>query len=289
MIKCIKTELWKAFHNHSFYLALTLGLIICIVQIVQVAIDVHSLIPRILSATEYGGNPGYTGISLFINWIGTNGYYYGGKLFFTVWPILAALPFGWSYAKERRDGVYNQIVTRCNAKTYYIAKYLSVFTTGGLSFVIPVGANLFILATFCPYDVVEIMNMPGVFNYHFLSTMYYTTPWLFALIWCGIQYLWGGIAACLCFLAGSRYRLTLFTTLYPFIILFIFECLFSMLRRSGLIPALYNLMLSPMQLAQPIPISGAANPSWAIFGSMGILFVLSITAGYRQVVKRELV
>lgn len=289
MKNCIKTELWKAVHDKMFFLALLLGMIVCTIQIIQVAIDVNALILRIHAAAEKGLHSGYTGISIFINWIGIDGYYFGGKLFFYLWPVLAALPFGWSYAKERKDGVYNQIVTRCSAKQYYAAKYLSVFITGGLAIAIPVVLNLLILAMFCPYDIVNIMSLPNVFNFHFLSALYYTKPWVYALIWCGIQFLWGGAAACLCFVAGIRFRLSIITILFPFASLFIIDCLYTMLRGTGLIPQLYNLMLSPMQLAQPIPIAGAANPAWAIFGALGLLIAVSFLTGYRQVVKRELV
>lgn len=289
MKNCIKAELWKAVHDKMFLLSLFLGLLVCIIQVIQVAIDVNALIPNILTAVEAGSNPGYTGISIFINWIGIDGYYFGSKLFFYLWPVLAALPFGWSYAKERKDGVYNQIVTRCSAKQYYLAKYFSVFVTGGLAIAIPVILNLIILATFCPYDIVSIMNLPNVFNFHFMSALYYTNPWAYALIWCGIQFLWGGAAACLCFVAGTRFRLSIITILFPFASLFIIDCLYTMLRSTALIPQLYNLMLSPMQLAQPIPINGSANPAWAIFGVLGIIITVSFLSGYRQVVKRELV
>lgn len=289
MKNCIKTELWKATHDKMFLLSLLLGLIVCIIQVVQVAIDVNALIPGILSDAEMGGNPGYTGISIFFNWIGIDGYYFGSRLFFFLWPIFVALPFGWSYAKERKDGVYNQIVTRCGTKQYFIAKYLAVFTTGGLALVIPVLLNLLILAMFCPYDVLTIMSGANIFNYHFMSALFYTKPWIYALVWCGIQFLWGGAVACLCFVAGTLFRLSILTILFPFASLFIIDSLYTMLRSSAIVPQLYNLMLSPIQLAQPIPLSGAANPAWAIFGILGLLIAVSFLIGYRQVVKRELV
>lgn len=288
MKNCIKTELWKAIHNRMFLLSLLLGLLVCTIQIIQVAMDVNEIIPRILDSKD-GSNPGYSGISLFFNWIGTDGFYFGSRLFFFLWPILASLPFGWSYAKERKDGLYNQIVTRCSAKDYYIAKYIAVFTTGGLAVVIPVMLNLFVLATFCPYDVLDIMNMSNVFNYHFLASLYYTKPWVYAFIWCGIQFLWGGAGACLCFVTGTKFRLSLITILFPFILMLIIDSLYTMLCSSGVFPQLYNLMLSPIQLAQAVPTTGAANPGWAVFGVLSILIAVSFYAGYRQVVKRELV
>ena len=87
MKNCIKTELWKATHDKMFLLSLLLGLIVCIIQVVQVSIDVNALIPGILSDAEMGRPSGYTGISIFFNWIGIDGYYFGSRLFFFLWPV----------------------------------------------------------------------------------------------------------------------------------------------------------------------------------------------------------
>ena len=91
------------------------------------------------------------------------------------------------------------------------------------------------------------------------------------------------------FVAGTLFRLSILTILFPFASLFIIDSLYTMLRSSAIVPQLFNLMLSPIQLAQPVPVSGAANPAWAIFGILGLLIAVSFLIGYRQVVKRELV
>ena len=60
--------------------------------------------------------------SLFHAWMGNTGSY-GSAMFFTVWPVLAAMAFGWSYNNERISGVYNQIAIRVGRKRYFTAKH----------------------------------------------------------------------------------------------------------------------------------------------------------------------
>ena len=70
MGNCIRTEMWKAFHNKMMRSALLIGFILVIADLVQTAITVSDL------GASYAHSPGgYDGCSLFVNWIGVNGNY----------------------------------------------------------------------------------------------------------------------------------------------------------------------------------------------------------------------
>ena len=90
MGNCIRTEMWKAFHNKMMRSALLIGFILVIADLVQTAITVSDL------GASYAHSPGgYDGCSLFVNWIGVNGVTVGAVVFYAVWPFLAAMPYGW--------------------------------------------------------------------------------------------------------------------------------------------------------------------------------------------------
>ena len=112
--------------------------------------------------------------------------------------------------------------------------------------------------------------------------LYFTIPWLYALLWCGIDFLWGGTAACLCFVVGSKLRLQALTILVPYVIFYMLDWAASLLNSYGDVP--YE--ISPMELPQAF--TWRPNPGWIIFLEMGVLLAVGLIFGYRQVVKREL-
>ena len=107
MGNCIRTEMWKAFHNKMMRSALLIGFILVIADLVQTAITVSDL------GASYAHSPGgYDGCSLFVNWIGVNGVTVGAVVFYAVWPFLAAMPYGWSLYEDNRSHMTNNILTR---------------------------------------------------------------------------------------------------------------------------------------------------------------------------------
>lgn len=277
----LKAELWKALHNPMFYAALILGCLISSINVVENLITAEQ-IKSIIFAEDHTGSQSPWGFSLFLLWMPVNGASYGRYLFYLVWPVLAAMPFGWSYLQERRGGLYNQLVSRMGRKSYYVTKYIAVFISGGLVVVVPVLLNLLFNATFCPYVLPNILNMLRISDGYFLSELYFTVPWAYALIWCGVDFLLGGAAAGLCFVAGTRLRLQVMTILTPFALLLVVDAVYTALRsRFG-----WNVELSPLQLATAVP--NNFNPEWVVGSACLILAFVGFGIGYWQVAHHEL-
>ena len=145
MGNCIRTEMWKAFHNKMMRSALLIGFILVIADLVQTAITVSDL------GASYAHSPGgYDGCSLFVNWIGVNGVTVGAVVFYAVWPFLAAMPYGWSLYEDNRSHMTNNILTRVPYSQYLTAKMAAVFVSGGIAIALPVTADLFASAMICP-------------------------------------------------------------------------------------------------------------------------------------------
>lgn len=191
MYNCLTAELWKAIHNRLFFYSLAIGIGLALADVIQNAEAVQRM-TEILIELDQDGIPvamDHEGFSLFIRWISVNGYTYGNQVFYLIWPILVAIPYGWSYFEDRKEGVYNHLVCQSGRKNYFISKYIATYISGGLAIMLPVLLNLLMNALICPYCVPSVSSsINSIFNGWFLAEIYYTNPWLFALIWCGIIY-----------------------------------------------------------------------------------------------------
>lgn len=285
MKHCIRTELRKACQNRMLYAALGIGIVISLINVLETATVVHQLTEKTISYIENTGQwAGFAGCSLFIKWIAVNGTSFGYRAFYFVWPIMAAMPYGWSYYEERKNGVYNQIVSRCGKNAYFTAKFIAVFVSGSLATATPVLLNLLVNATICPAITPMVQSsLVAIFDGNAFSELYYSHPWVHSILWCLIDGCWGGVAACLCFLLGAKPRFQILVTLFPFVLLVMVEWLCdSIVKMVGL-----TVTFSPMSLAAAA--GPYANPEWAVFGVMLTLFVLSVLIGRKQVVGIELV
>lgn len=279
MRNAIRVELYKSFYNRWFCVAVLIGIVLCFFNIIE---NIQLMDNYGYFANEIDCN--YGSLSLFVHWLSINGTSLSFRLLYFVWPILVSMPFGWSYCQERRSGVYNQIVSRCDRMTYFISKYIAVFVSGGVALALPVFLNLMINALICPAltpNVNDYLSM--VYDGNFLSQLYYTVPWLYSLIWCGMEFLWGGAVACLCFIVGAKPRLQVITILTPFVLLIVLDTICAILLSFWHC----NLSLSPLNLAAAA--SANQNPEWLLFLEIGILIAVSFTVGRWQVVKHELV
>lgn len=283
MKNTLKTELWKAFHNNMLILSLSIGILLAIADVAQNAGLVAELTEITLESVANGSGSGaHGGYSLFVLWIAANGMNFGSRNFYLIWPVLAALPFGWSYFQERRNGAYNQVICRTGRNTYYAAKYLSVFISGGVAISVPVTLNLLLNALVCP-DSIPLLGVTPIMNGSFFSALYYTKPWLHSLIWCGVDFLWGGVVSCLCLAFGTTFRYQIMVILAPFMCMFAFNAAYPLIvNLTGI-----SLNFSPLQMAEVA--TQNPNPEWLVISVIGVLFLTSLIAGYWQVTKHEFV
>lgn len=279
MWRSVKIELYKVFHNRWLWAAIIIGVAITSVNLIE---NIQRMEAYGYKVGDIGGN--YRGLSLFVHWIAIAGTSMGFRIFYFVWPILAAMPFGWSYRQERRNGVYDQMVFRNGRRNYYIAKFFTVFVSGGLAVALPVLFNLLANAMICPALLPHVNDsISMVFDGNFLSNVYYTSPWLYSLVWCCVEFFWGGSVACLCFLVGAKPHLQVIVVLLPFVSLVALDvlCAFMLNYRQC------NLTLSPLNLAAAS--SANQNPEWLIIAEICMMTMISFVGGYWQVVKHELV
>ncbi len=288
MRKALRTELWKATHNPYFYLAIGLGFAIALGDMVQNAMLTQQYTERLLEGLEAGYLSGaHDGFSLFTRVFPyCPGRNYATVLYMIAWPILAAMPYAWSYSDDRKSGMYNQIVSRTGAGQYITAKYLAVFLSGGLVVSFTTLAELLLSALVSPYAMLSPGGVSGVNSDRFLAGLFYTNPWAHALIWCGVVFFLGGAAAGLAFLVGTRVKLRVLVILSPFAMLYVWHMFYYFVLNMYFYEYL-PLTLSPQDLIQVI--GGNGNSELHIALMIGFLTALGLGAGFWQVKGHELV
>lgn len=284
MRKCVREEIGRALRSRMFWGALLIGFLFSAVNIAESLTRAEELHARNLECLAYGMkiNMSSAGFSLFISWIALHATGLGSNLFYFLLPVLAALPYGWSYNQDRRSGYYAQAVTRMGKRRYFAAKYTAVFVSGGLIAMLPVAADLLVCAMLLPDQAVRVNNLLLlVLDYSFASVLLYTRRWLYALIWCAMTFLWGGTFACMCFLPGTRLRLSALVTLTPFALL---------LGVDALLGALQELLDTDLFSVQYLvwPGANSRNPGWAVLTVLAALILLTAAVCWWRVTRHEL-
>ena len=200
------------------------------------------------------------------------------------WPILVAIPYGWSYCREKKTGSYLQEMIRAGRKAYFKAKYTALFLSGGLIAAFPFLLNLMINATFCPYVLPDpAAGTYPVMNGWFLSKLFYTHPWYWALIWVGMAFLIGGVTAGLCLVPGDTFRFGTLVVLFPYALFYLIDVLLTTFVYNRIST---TKMFLPSALIMAVPPS--ANPPWLVFTQIFIIFLLGTGIGWYWIVKHEL-
>lgn len=287
MSGALKVELWKAKHNRFFWLALIGGIVIALYHTIETIPMVQEARYNNLIIQQSLGIPGLGDpdpCSLFLYWMPFTGYTYGSFLFYEIWPLLAAMPFAWSYSQECYSGYYLQSISRVNRITWFHAKFLAAFISGGIVTAIPLVVSLLAQATFSPAILMEytMMQVIGISNADFLSSLYYTHPWIYCICWCGVQFLFGGMAAVTVFLFGSKLRFVYLAILLPYGLLYCLAALGTAFNAFVDVPFETNIL--HMAMAAPLN----HNPGWLILSCIGILISVSYLAGFYRVVHYDL-
>ena len=110
MKNVLQIELNKAIKTRYFAISIIIGTMIGIVGLVYNVNLVYN------SQIYDGINPCYEGFTLFNHWIGGEGFSLGSSLYFFVFPLLIALPYGWSFCGEKNSQISGNIYCRwsCN-------------------------------------------------------------------------------------------------------------------------------------------------------------------------------
>lgn len=283
-LNMIRLECKKAVCNKFFLLAILIG---CGITASSFVPDIQPYYRDLSFLREIQGphNPYLPLESLFNHWIGSEAVSAGSGNFFFIFPLLIAIPYGWSYCAERRSGYLRSVVLRAGKLRYYGAKYLAVFVTGGLAMVVPLMFNFLVTALFVPAVTPDPSYQTGygIAGASLLSLVFYTRPFLYVFLYLLLDFAFCGLLACLCFALAAFIKSRVVVVMLPLFILLAFQYFcnsFIYASFTGI-----HKELSPMYFLRPAP--AAYDASWAVIGAEAAVlflftFFFSVVRGTRH-------
>lgn len=181
MKRLLKYELNRAFLNRWFFVALAIGCGLAVACAAKAHIDFAQGEAGKLVSDEWLG---FTVGGCYGLWMGMGAI--EGALryvFFILAPLLAVMPYAWSYRSDLIDGVANQVAVRADKTSYLFARAVAVFLSAFAVIAVPYLLNLAILACLVPAytpDITEVLYL-AVQDPEFLSALLYTKPLLYVL------------------------------------------------------------------------------------------------------------
>jgi hypothetical protein len=220
-------ELKKAFCSKKFLFGMCLLLLFSILSAVYMIESRAGYNPDAILAGMKDGkftrNPDLALFTFYNSWMGGDDLSLASSLFYTLLPVGAALPFGWSYYLERKTGYLKNIYTRVGKGTYLAGKTIAVFLSGAT--VVAIGLVVNVMLVFAKIPVITPFAGYNFYNHIYFcnlwADLYFSVPWLYVLLFCLLDVFYGGVFALLTFAMGFFFC-NIFAVLFtPFLLMLI--------------------------------------------------------------------
>lgn len=264
-MRVFKIELWKAFHNKGFLVACLMGVVI---EVLNLGYNIW-YVGYVTNGSLEGADIG-AGFALFLRWVSADGYTLSYTLFLILFPLIAIMPFGWSFFSERKNGYQNQMLCRRNKVQYFTAKYAAIFLSGAGIIALILIVNLLLNAMVLPARAPEPDMISTVSAGEMFSMLYYTHPWSYCWIWIGISSLWGGMIASTSMLTAFIFKRNIYVLVVPFVLYQVLD---------------YLAYISPVQYF--LIAGNVTQKFWFVAASMAINFFLTYVLGLLIYCRKE--
>lgn len=284
MCSVLKLELKIAFKNKFFWISVVLGCLITLLSFEHMVNMYYEGMSAISgNSTDIIYDP-HIGINTVFNcWIGGEPFSLGSSIYFFVFPLLIALPYGWSYSEERKCGYRRMMITKTGKKKYYCAKYVAVFLSGGVAMVLPLIFNFWMTLLVVPAILPDVtMNMfYGVFGGSFLAELYYTVPFLYVAIYLFIDFVYCGFLVCICMAVSGIVRQKWGVVLIPFLLLLFVHVITDYIYSD---PSVAYKELSPLYFLRGVEVRYSFSGSIILLFAIGLLVIslIGIIKEYRN-------
>lgn len=225
-----REELKRSICGTGMSMALVIGCVIAVVHVIQ-----YQLPARHMNLAVDMGNESITSLFVVVDtWLAGNSINLESFIYFLVLPILAALPFGTSYFGDSQSGVLKGIYMRTSRKEYLSAKYLAAFLSGGLVVVLPLILNLLCAMVLLPNTGAEIVwPHNGIDGTKMLFGLYYAHPTVYIFIYLCIDFILGGIFACVALSCSFLTDYKVIVAICPFFLQLIIHVLCTLAFKVG--------------------------------------------------------
>ncbi len=167
--------------------------------------------------------------SAYIRWIGADAYEMQSYWYYLILPLLAVFPFAGTMFTDLKSGYANQIFLRSNRETYFKAKFMITFLSGGLCCVVPLVINFLLTATVCPLHYPDLSIGIGPAAYCIGSRLYYMRPFLYWILYMCFDFVMCGSFAVAALVFSFFVDYQMIALLLPFGIYYFLFCFGGML------------------------------------------------------------
>ena len=283
-------EFRKAFVSKKFLLGAALLLIFSMLSAVYMIESRAGYNPTSIMESMKDGeltrNPTLSLITFYNSWVGGDELSLAAALFYTLLPVGAALPFGWSYYVERKKGYLKNIYSRVDKKTYLTGKAIAVFLSGAAVVAISLVVNILLVLARIP--LITPFVWYNLYNHVYFgslwSDLYFSTPELYILLFALLDVVYGGVFALFSFAVGFYFRNILAVLFSPFLFMVAANYVESVIqsRMSGRVPVEFV----PTQFLHPQG-STYRIMGWAVVLVTALLLGFSIVTIYFRGVRHE--
>lgn len=261
MTSIFKFELKRAFINRSFVIALLIGCLISILQIIDFPLNYAFDMQLMINSYPQSVFNSYIGLSIFSVWT---------FVFYMIFPLLASLPYADSYLSDIKNGYVKQIFTRVSKVKLLFAKLVSVFVSGGTVVVIPLLLNLFLTQLCVPSVIPDASTgMFPIFGNAFLSELYYSNPFGYILIFDLIIFITAGVLSCTALAFSYIVKYKYIVLIIPFLLFMVISFGAEMIGNNSLNISEW---IIPTQLSQPLNLPIVIAELTVIFAATCIIY-----------------
>ena len=203
MKQLLRNEIKKSMRTKGFFIALCVGMSIGLFQMAwfykNVYLPNNEEYAKVINAgyedTLYGT---WFETGILQAWMGSEIYSPCNQLFYLLFPLLAALPYGGSLYQEWGDGYAAQMISRCSRKKYFLAKAAGAFISGGTVVFVPLFLNFILTACYVPVIGTDPLSMQAVIsNKDMWASLFFEEPALYAMAYMAVDFMYGGFFACI--------------------------------------------------------------------------------------------
>ncbi len=269
----MKTEIKKALCNKYFICTCAYGVIISILHSYK-GISKYNIIKTEVmkySTIDTKYNPLAEISTAFTVWIGFDTTNILAKTFFYIFPLMAALPYCWSYCSDRKSGYFDKAIDRLGKYNYHLNKYIAVFISSGLTVVLPLVLNFMIILLFVPaispdsvYDIYY-----GIFSGNFMADIFYNLPFLYVVLFILLNFVFCGLLSCFGYSVSTMIKSKIIAILFPSIVLGLIEFLNKKFVEKY---PMHNIGFSPLSFLCP---SKSVTANWLVITTEILVLFLS--------------
>lgn len=287
MKNLLKLELKKAFCNTWFAICLMIGTFLVCISACQTAIAYYGD-DGVAALFEYRINnnimlrEGPEAVTLYNRWLGARSDL-GAVVFFYLVPLLAVLPCGWNISVEINGGYLKAVVPRVGRKKYFSAKLLAAFISGGTAVASMMLLSLIVTAALVPAVKPHPYNNMYYWVYHgdLFSSVAFSHPLAYALIYVIIDFLFAGLFACLSLVVALYSERHIAALVIPYIVVILCDAAHNFLNYICYVE------ISPLNLMCSLPPLSAAKP-YIVIGWFVLYLAVILVFGLRKGVKKEI-